>query len=55
MSNAPPNPEIMNSFDKLLEIGELTRVTYEPLSSRIMAMTGGRKAQNPVALGLIPV
>jgi hypothetical protein len=31
---------VINSFDKLLEIVELTRVTYEPHHGRIMAMTG---------------
>jgi Uma2 family endonuclease len=52
MSDPLPNPRAIYSFDDLLEIEELTGIKYELLDGHIMAMTGGTKAHNLIALGL---
>ena len=52
MSDVLPNSKVIYSFDDLLEIEELTGVKYELLDGHIVAMTGGTKAHNLIALGL---
>ena len=52
MSSALPNPKALYSFDDLLEIEEITGLKYELLDGHIVAMTGGTKAHNLIALGL---
>ena len=52
MSSALPSSKANYSFDDLLEIEELTGVKYELFDGHIVAMTGGTKAHNLIALGL---
>ena len=52
MSSVLPSSTAIYSFDDLLEIEELTGVKYELLDGHIVAMTGGTKAHNLIALGL---
>lgn len=52
MSSVLPNPKAVYSFDELLEIEALTGLKYELLDGHIVAMTGGTKAHNLIALGL---
>ena len=52
MSSALPNPRAIYNFDDLLEIEEITGLKYELLDGHIVAMTGGTKAHNVIALGL---
>lgn len=52
MSSAVPIAKASYSFDDLLDIEERTGVKYELLDGRIVAMTGGTKAHNLIALGL---
>ncbi|MGF1602835.1 MAG: Uma2 family endonuclease [Thermosynechococcaceae cyanobacterium] len=46
------NPQAIDSFDDLLELEELTGVKYELIDGQVVAMTGGTKAHNLIALGL---
>ena len=52
MSSVLPNSKALYSFDDLLEIEALTGFKYELLDVQIVAMTGGTKAHNLIALGL---
>ena len=52
MSSLLPNPEAIYSFNELLELEELTGIKYELIDGHIIAMTGGTKAHNLIALGL---
>lgn len=52
MASVLPNSESIYSFDDLLEIEALTGFKYELLDGHIVAMTGGTKAHNLIALGL---
>jgi len=52
MSSVLPNSKATCSFDDLLEFEELTGVKYELIDGHIVAMTGGTKAHNLIALGL---
>lgn len=52
MISVLPNPEALYSFADLLELEELTNTKYELVDGHIMAMTGGTKAHNLIALGL---
>ena len=52
MNSALPNATRSYSFEELLELEELTGLKYELLDGQIVAMTGGTKAHNLIALGL---
>ena len=52
MSTVLPNPKAIYSFDDLLELEALTGLKYDLIDGHIVAMTGGTKAHNLVALGL---
>ena len=52
MSSILPNPKAIYSFEDLFEIEEVTGVKYELFDGHIVAMTGGTKAHNLIALGL---
>ena len=52
MSSVLPNPKAIYSFEDLLEIEALTGLKYELLDGQIVAMAGGTKAHNLIALGL---
>ena len=52
MRSILPNSKAIYSFDDLLELEELTGIKYELIDGHIMAMTGGTKAHNLIALGL---
>jgi Uma2 family endonuclease len=52
MSSVLPNPNVIYSFADLLELEELTGLKYELVDGYIVAMTGGSKAHNLIALGL---
>lgn len=52
MNSVLPNPKAIYSFADLLELEELTGLKYELIDGHIVAMTGGSKAHNLIALGL---
>ncbi len=52
MNSALPDAKTIYSFEELLELEELTGLKYELLDGQIVAMTGGTKAHNLIALGL---
>jgi len=52
MGSVAPDPERIYSFAELLELEELSGQKYELLDGRVVAMTGGTKAHNLIALGL---
>lgn len=52
MNNVLPNSRALYSFEDLLELEELTGLKYELINGHIVAMTGGSKAHNLIALGL---
>ncbi|HAC64585.1 MAG TPA: hypothetical protein DCF68_13880 [Cyanothece sp. UBA12306] len=52
MSIFLPNKKAIYSFEDLLELEELTGVKYELIDGLVLAMTGGTKAHNLIALGL---
>ncbi len=52
MNSALPDTQRIYSFEELLELEELTGLKYELLDGQIVAMTGGTKAHNLIALGL---
>jgi Uma2 family endonuclease len=52
MSGLSPNAQTLYSFDDLLEIEESGGVKHELFDGHIVAMTGGTKAHNLIALGL---
>ncbi len=52
MNSALPDAKRLYSFEELLELEELTGLKYELLDGQIVAMTGGTKAHNLIALGL---
>ncbi len=52
MNSALPDTKRIYSFEELLELEELTGLKYELLDGQIVAMTGGTKAHNLIALGL---
>lgn len=52
MGSVAPDPEKIYSFDDLLELEDLSGQKYELLDGRIVAMTGGTRAHNLIALGL---
>ncbi|ACK67792.1 conserved hypothetical protein [Rippkaea orientalis PCC 8801] len=52
MSIILPNPKAIYCFEELLELEELTHRKYELINGHIVAMTGGSKAHNLIALGL---
>jgi len=52
MNSVLPNPKMLYSFEELLEIEESTGNKYELIDGHVVAMTGGTKAHNLIALGL---
>ncbi len=52
MSSVLLNSKATYSFGDLLELEQLTGVKYELIGGHIVAMTGGTKAHNLIALGL---
>lgn len=52
MSRILPDPKTIFHFDELLELEQQTGFKYELIDGHIVAMTGGSKAHNLIALGL---